>query len=139
MPARSHVKVDKAAPQGRSGPLKLAGTVRRGVVGLQRAVRANEKLLIVAASSCIMSISHTALRPVLPVFAKVRRCLQQPLPRTECAIRYPEHFGVENVYFLSESPRRRCLMSMVASACRASVLAQQLWAPRCPPMLWHGS
>ena len=50
----------------------MAGKMRRGVVRLQRAVRANEKLLIVAASSCIMSISHTALRPVLPVFAKVR-------------------------------------------------------------------
>ncbi len=31
---------------------------------------ANERLLVVAASTCIMSISHTALRPVLPVFAK---------------------------------------------------------------------
>lgn len=31
----------------------------------------NEKLLVVAASTCIMSLSHTALRPVLPVFAKV--------------------------------------------------------------------
>ena len=49
----------------------MAGKVRRGVIRLQRAVRANEKLLIVAASSCIMSVSHTALRPVLPVFAKV--------------------------------------------------------------------
>ena len=31
----------------------------------------NERLLVVAASTCIMSLSHTALRPVLPVFAKV--------------------------------------------------------------------
>ena len=31
----------------------------------------NERLLVVAASTMIMSISHTALRPVLPVFAKV--------------------------------------------------------------------
>ena len=30
----------------------------------------NERLLVVAASTMIMSISHTALRPVLPVFAK---------------------------------------------------------------------
>ena len=52
--------------------LRVAGKLRRGVVRLQRAGRANEKLLIVAASSCIMSISHTALRPVLPVFAQVR-------------------------------------------------------------------
>ena len=32
----------------------------------------NERLLVVAASTMIMSLSHTALRPVLPVFAKVR-------------------------------------------------------------------
>lgn len=57
--------------QRRSGLLRVAGKVKRGVVRLQRAVRANEKLLIVASSSCIMSVSHTALRPVLPVFAKV--------------------------------------------------------------------
>jgi hypothetical protein len=31
----------------------------------------NERLLVVAASTMIMSLSHTALRPVLPVFAKV--------------------------------------------------------------------
>ncbi|KAK9816596.1 hypothetical protein WJX72_002485 [[Myrmecia] bisecta] len=30
----------------------------------------NERLLIVAASTLLCSISHTALRPVLPVFAK---------------------------------------------------------------------
>jgi hypothetical protein len=30
----------------------------------------NERLLVVAASTMIMSLSHTALRPVLPVFAK---------------------------------------------------------------------
>ncbi len=35
----------------------------------------NEKLLVVAASTMIMSISHTALRPVLPVFAKVNKRL----------------------------------------------------------------
>ncbi len=57
--------------QPRSDLLRLAGKAKRGVVKLQRWVRANERLLIVAASSCIMSVSHTALRPVLPVFAKV--------------------------------------------------------------------
>ncbi len=31
----------------------------------------NERLLVVAASTMIMSLSHTALRPVLPTFAKV--------------------------------------------------------------------
>ena len=31
----------------------------------------NERLLIVAASTFLCSLSHTALRPVLPVFAKV--------------------------------------------------------------------
>lgn len=30
----------------------------------------NERLLVVAASTMIMSLSHTALRPVLPVYAK---------------------------------------------------------------------
>ena len=59
-------------PQPRSDLLRLAGKAKRGVIKLQRWVRANERLLIVAASSCIMSVSHTALRPVLPVFAKVR-------------------------------------------------------------------
>ena len=37
-----------------------------------RYVVENERLLVVAASTMIMSLSHTALRPVLPVFAKVR-------------------------------------------------------------------
>jgi hypothetical protein len=31
----------------------------------------NERLLVVAGSTMICSLSHTALRPVLPVFAKV--------------------------------------------------------------------
>ena len=35
----------------------------------------NERLFVVAASTMIMSTSHTALRPVLPVFAKVRNLL----------------------------------------------------------------
>ena len=43
----------------------------------------NERLLVVAASTMIMSISHTALRPVLPVFAKVSilRYLGQSMPQ----------------------------------------------------------
>ena len=40
----------------------------------------NERLLVVAASTMIMSLSHTALRPVLPVFAKVRLPLRGPCP-----------------------------------------------------------
>ena len=39
----------------------------------------NERLLVVAASTMIMSLSHTALRPVLPVFAKVN-VFHSPLP-----------------------------------------------------------
>ena len=62
----------------------MAGKVKRGTIKLQRWVRANERLLIVAASSCIMSVSHTALRPVLPVFAKARyseaTCLSDVTP-----------------------------------------------------------
>ncbi len=38
-----------------------------------RYLKENEYLLVVAASTMIMSLSHTALRPVLPVFAKARR------------------------------------------------------------------
>ncbi len=64
--------------QPRSNLLRVAGKVKRGIVKLQRWVRANERLLIVAASSCIMSVSHTALRPVLPVFAKARCCGPNP-------------------------------------------------------------
>lgn len=40
----------------------------------------NERLLVVAASTVIMSLSHTALRPVLPVFAKV-------VPLAGCSLR----------------------------------------------------
>ena len=40
----------------------------------------NERLLVVAASTMIMSLSHTALRPVLPVFAKVDLFLECSSP-----------------------------------------------------------
>ena len=66
----------------------MAGKVKRGIIKVQRWVRANERLLIVAASSCIMSVSHTALRPVLPVFAKVRcsltACILPDIHVTAC-------------------------------------------------------
>ncbi len=72
--------------QPRSNLVRAAGKVKRGIVKLQRWVRANERLLIVAASSCIMSVSHTALRPVLPVFAKVWLLTATPyrMPRPLC-------------------------------------------------------
>ncbi len=38
---------------------------------LRAVITANERLLVVAASTLIMSISHTSLRPVLPMYAKV--------------------------------------------------------------------
>ncbi|CAK0782313.1 hypothetical protein CVIRNUC_005628 [Coccomyxa viridis] len=40
------------------------------VARIGRFLAENERLLVVAASTMIMSLSHTALRPVLPVFAK---------------------------------------------------------------------
>lgn len=47
---------------------------------LVRFLVANERLLVVAASTMIMSLSHTALRPVLPVFAKASALLPRPHP-----------------------------------------------------------
>ena len=47
----------------------------------------NERLLVVAASTMIMSLSHTALRPVLPVFAKVSHSTCTIYSRTSCMVR----------------------------------------------------
>ncbi|CAL5228622.1 g11787 [Coccomyxa viridis] len=44
--------------------------VAAAVLRVGRFLVDNERLLVVAASTMIMSLSHTALRPVLPVFAK---------------------------------------------------------------------
>lgn len=53
-----------------------ASTPSRGLANvllkIQQYICENEKLIVVAASTLLMSLSHTALRPVLPVFAKVR-------------------------------------------------------------------
>lgn len=46
--------------------------IATAVLRMGRFLGDNERLLVVAASTMIMSLSHTALRPVLPVFAKVR-------------------------------------------------------------------
>ena len=46
----------------------------------------NERLLVVAASTMIMSLSHTALRPVLPVFAKVSHSTRTICSRMSCMI-----------------------------------------------------
>ena len=51
--------------------MRTGGAARRAAVKLQRRLRDNERLLVVAVSSMLMSASHTALRPVLPLFAKV--------------------------------------------------------------------
>ena len=61
-----------SALQGRSWAVRTGGAARRAAVKLQRRLRDNERLLVVAVSSMLMSASHTALRPVLPLFAKVR-------------------------------------------------------------------
>ena len=50
--------------------MHLQGGVADVAGQLVRFLVANERLLVVAASTMIMSLSHTALRPVLPVFAK---------------------------------------------------------------------
>lgn len=63
-------------------------TVGRAVVRVARYLKENEYLLVVAASTMIMSLSHTALRPVLPVFAKVRSlgaCCAPPQGAWSCA------------------------------------------------------
>ncbi len=54
----------------------------RAVVRVARYLKENEYLLVVAASTMIMSLSHTALRPVLPVFAKARPA--NPAARRRC-------------------------------------------------------
>lgn len=62
------------ATQGRSWVVRTGGAARRAAVKLQRRLRDNERLVVVAVSSMLMSVSHTALRPVLPLFAKVLVC-----------------------------------------------------------------
>lgn len=56
---------------------RRVGAVQNGlaqlVVRVAKFLAENERLLVVAASTMIMSLSHTALRPVLPTFAKVHR------------------------------------------------------------------
>lgn len=50
---------------------------------LAQALARNERLLVVAASTFIMSTSHTALRPVMPLFVKAGPhcpCLPHPQP-----------------------------------------------------------
>ena len=45
---------------------------QRLVDDLSQTLARNERLLVVAASTFIMSTSHTALRPVMPLFVKAR-------------------------------------------------------------------
>ncbi|KAK9866844.1 hypothetical protein WJX84_004388 [Apatococcus fuscideae] len=45
-------------------------TIQAAIARLREVVAANERLLVVAASTLIMSISHTSLRPVMPMYAK---------------------------------------------------------------------
>ena len=54
-------------------PSSLQEHVAAAAACVGRFLVENERLLVVAASTMIMSLSHTALRPVLPVFAKVSR------------------------------------------------------------------
>jgi len=69
-------KCPAEAIQGRYGLEHGAGNVQNGlsrlVLRVGKFLAENERLLVVAASTMIMSLSHTALRPVLPVYAKAR-------------------------------------------------------------------
>lgn len=69
--------------QRRGQVVRMGRAIRRGTVQLRRKLRDNERLLIVAGSSLLMSVSHTALRPVLPFFAKVFASLPSLAPSTE--------------------------------------------------------
>ena len=73
------------------------GSAEQQVPALQRlwddiglVLARNERLLVVAASTFIMSLSHTALRPVMPTFVKacpLCTCLlllPRPCCRVEC-------------------------------------------------------
>ena len=58
-----------------------ASFLQRLADDITQALARNERLLVVAASTFIMSTSHTALRPVMPLFVKV--C---PVCQTYCLI-----------------------------------------------------
>ena len=58
------------------------------LVRMAKFLAENERLLVVAASTMIMSLSHTALRPVLPTFDKVRN----KTPRREAVREAPARF-----------------------------------------------
>ncbi|KAK9864537.1 hypothetical protein WJX84_006292 [Apatococcus fuscideae] len=55
---------------GRNDQAQQTGNLQAAIAKLKAVVSANERLLVVAASTLIMSISHTSLRPVLPMYAK---------------------------------------------------------------------
>ena len=59
------------------------------VARIGRFLAENERLLVVAASTMIMSLSHTALRPVLPVFAKVSHSTCTIYGRRSCVVACP--------------------------------------------------
>ena len=51
-------------------PVWQGSFLQRLLDDLAQALARNERLLVVAASTFIMSTSHTALRPVMPLFVK---------------------------------------------------------------------
>ena len=70
--------------------MRIQGGVNDVAGRLVRFLAANERLLVVAASTMIMSLSHTALRPVLPVFAKAGALQSRPsLTHTRIQCRDP--------------------------------------------------
>lgn len=71
----------------------------------------NERLLVVAASTMIMSLSHTALRPVLPTFAKVRK----KTPRREAFREAPARFW--KLLIAPHTVRHSLVVSRLANEC----------------------
>ena len=107
----------------------------------------NERLLVVAASTMIMSLSHTALRPVLPVFAKVRLPATPPSsvllpPANVCCLQMVSN-NAQLTAALYSSPalhgslcsRHRCVPDGCYPLRRALVWGRLLWEPpsRCTP------
>ena len=131
------------------GPALQGSFLQRVLDDLTQALARNERLLVVAASTFIMSTSHTALRPVMPLFVKV--CPIQGLGKNSQFWNYERRLCglAAAVCFVQASDvwtqpgilRVSTLLAVVSSrlmsncqtqrsVCRASGWAQQPWGPR---------
>lgn len=104
--------------QRRGWLLRTGGAVRRGAVRLRRKLRDNERLLIVAGSSLLMSASHTALRPVLPLFAKVSFTPPPPAPHRPPGLRKARFPHLTALLYTSLQ-----ILPVMTSLCAALLLA----------------